>query len=157
MFYQVKTFVEHGRLSRYCYQLSHSTALHCTANDWRPSYRNYAAYSSEWKPPSNCSLRWLQGMIDAEVWIHDTQQDQFQSEGVFIIWAQPDLNALISRCAALSTQQTRGKYISIETGRMHQLAAAVTVPSSLRRQLTQYLTIITLWKQPVVRSVPMPI
>ena len=58
----------------------------------------------------------LQGMIDAEVWIHDTQQDQFQSEGVFIIWAQPDLNALISRCAALSTQQTRGKYISIETG-----------------------------------------
>ena len=32
---------------------------------------------------------------------------------------------------------------------MQQLAAAVTVPSSLRRQLTQYLTIITLWKQAV--------
>ena len=38
------------------------------------------------------------------------KQDQFQSEGVFIIWAELGLNAVISRCAALSSQQTRGKY-----------------------------------------------
>ena len=115
MFYQVKAFVEHGRLS--CYQLSYSTAQWMIAD---PAIEIMLLIL----PSENLRLTavWggymLQGMIDAEVWIHDTQQDQFQSEGVFIIWAQPDLNALISRCAALSTQQTRGKYISIETGRI---------------------------------------